>query len=179
MDFDSDGSSEASGYDTSEFSWYAEVSATNPHFFGGHFDYRPPPGVDRRLQKALRHDEWRRADEQTAMGSDGQAASTRNVCLLWRFGGHGQLFDYDRVYEMPGQTCISRLFPRWKAVGNGIYEYKCELGEQNYTQQMQWWMKLHQEAPAPVRHARQPRSNHRRIIAPPIRIGSLSSLAFA
>ena len=168
---DNNSESDSSEYESSDFSWYGQVSSANPHFFDPLFGYRASLGVDRTLQRSARHEHWTAAGEQTATGSNDQDKSTREVCLLWRFGGHGQLFDYDRIYEMPGQSCISRLFPRWKSIGRGIYEYKCELGEHNYTQQMQWWMNLHQEAPVPMRHARRPAHRYRRIVPPPSRIG--------
>ena len=107
---------------SSDFPEYQNVA--NPHFFGGQFECRLFSDVDKHLQKAIRREKWTRADKYSATGSASNVAPTRDVCILWRFGGHGELFDYDRTYEMPGQTCISWLFPRWKTVGDGIYEYK-------------------------------------------------------
>ena len=131
--------------------------------------------IDGKLRKVIRLEKWKRSGTRHLQNDADNNASSggpiRDVCFLWRFGGHGNLFEYDEHHKQPGQVCISLRFPRWKQVARGIYEYKSELGKVNCTDKKKWWMKLHEGSPDPMCHRRHPAPGHKRIRPPPIRIG--------
>ena len=68
--------------------------------------------VDARLRKVIRLEKWNSstADSNSAgrdVDNEANAVPTREVSLLWRLGGHGNLFDYAMRNRQPGKFCIS------------------------------------------------------------------------